>query len=155
MFGSPHHLIEWSALEAKSPRFVMEEAYSPHPPGSQKFGCWSQASPCGIYGKCVAWRFFRIGCGPRRKWSWTYGLLLSAAYKGSWTRFAAIPTMWSLPVCAFGKNGGTRLWWLKEEVVRGGTTSPHAGCFRVTCRPPCGVGPRRCLVLAKIDGHHF
>ena len=53
---------------------------------------------------------------PRRKWSWTYGSRLSTAYEGNWMRFAATPMTWSLPVCAFRRNGRTHLWWRKEEV---------------------------------------
>ena len=62
--------------------------------------------------------FPRYGTTPRRKWSWTYGSRLSAAYEGNWMRFAATPTTWSLPICAFGRNGGTHLWWRKEDVVK-------------------------------------
>ena len=67
----------------------------------------------------------------------------------------AVPMTWLLLVCAFGRNGETRLWWHKEEVARGGTTSPHASCCRLTYHPPFDVNPRRCLVLAITEGHRF
>ena len=44
---------------------------------------------------------------------------LSAAYKGNWTRFVAIPLTWLLPVCAFGRNGGTRYHIVTRVRVEG------------------------------------
>ena len=44
-----------NAREAKSSRPDLREVCRPHPLlGSRRFGCWSQASPCGMYGKHVA-----------------------------------------------------------------------------------------------------
>ena len=133
----------------------MKEACSSHPLGFRKSGGWSQVSPCGIYGKRVASRFSKVRYDPRRKWSWTYGSRLSTAYEGNWMRFATTPTTWSLPICAFGRNGGTRPWWCKVEMTRGGTTSPHTGCFLLTCHPLFGVGPKGRLVLGNIEGHRL
>ena len=39
--------------------------------------------------------------------------------------------------------------------ARGGTTSPHVGCFLLTCHPLFGVGPKSRLVLGNIEGHRL
>ena len=40
-----------------------------------------------------------------------------------------------------------------DEMARGGTTSPHAGCFLLTSHPPFVVGHKIRLVLAGDEGH--